>query len=171
MSDGKFLRSVTLRIVLVLASMLILVGVTLIGWIMATSDDRDVVVVKLDAGESQTVTFDEVGMVPGSVCEYDIELRKDNARKYDLTLDFIDKVEEMTLKNYVRVRVVANDDVVVCDDLLATAIEKDDITLPVDFDEEKNTNFKVIYYLPVNVGNEAKNAEAVFELVLTAVNE
>lgn len=171
MSDGKFLRSVTLRIVLVLASMLILVGVTLIGWIVATSDDRDVVMVKLDAGESQTLTFEEQDMVPGSVCEYDIELRKENARKYDLSIDFIDKVEEMTLKNYVRVRVVANDDVVVCDDLLATAIEKDDITLPVDFDEEKNTNFKVIYYLPVNVGNEAKNAEAVFELVLTAVNE
>jgi hypothetical protein len=29
----------------------------------------------------------------------------------------------------------------------------------------------MVYYLPVDIGNEAKNAEAVFELLLTASNE
>ena len=40
-----------------------------------------------------------------------------------------------------------------------------------DFRENKNTELKVIYYLPLDVGNEAKNAEAIFELQLTASNE
>ena len=33
------------------------------------------------------------------------------------------------------------------------------------------TPFEIVYYLPIDVGNEAKNAVAVFELHLTAYNE
>ena len=51
------------------------------------------------------------------------------------------------------------------------AFEKEKIVLPVDFDEGENTELKIVYYLPLDVGNEAKNAEAVFELLLTASNE
>ena len=39
------------------------------------------------------------------------------------------------------------------------------------FGEDKNTEFQIVYYLPIDVGNEAKNAEALFGLMLTASNE
>ena len=63
------------------------------------------------------------------------------------------------------------DDEAVCDELLADVIANDDLVLPVDFKENKNTKLKVVYYLPLEVGNDAKNAEALFELRLTATNE
>ena len=67
-------------------------------------------------------------------------------------------------------KIVANGEVI-SDELLADAFEKEKIVLPVDFDEGENTELKIVYYLPLDVGNEAKNAEAVFELLLTASNE
>ena len=85
-------------------------------------------------------------------------------------LDFVDTDEEKTLKKYARVKIVADGEVI-SDELLADAFEKEKIVLPVDFDDKKNTELKIVYYLPLDVGNEAKNAEAVFELLLTASNE
>ena len=90
-------------------------------------------------------------------------------KQYDLSLDFIE-TEEKTLKHFARVQIVANGDVV-CDELLATVFEDEDIILPIDFTEDnKSIELKIVYYLPIEIGNEAKNAEAVFELLLTANN-
>ena len=60
---------------------------------------------------------------------------------------------------------------VVCDELLADAIEDDNIVFPVDFEANDKNEIKIVYYLPLDVGNEAKKAEAQFELILTASNE
>ena len=46
--------------------------------------------------------------------------------------------------------------------------EDEKITLSVDFAAEKNAELKIVYYLPLDVGNEAKNAEGMFELQFTA---
>ena len=45
------------------------------------------------------------------------------------------------------------------------------IMVPVNFKEKTNTEFNVVYYMPEEVGNEAQNAAARFELKLTASNE
>ena len=79
------------------------------------------------------------------------------------------ETEEGTLKHYARVKILANDEVL-HDELLATAFENDNIVIPIDFRKDKNTELKIVYYLPLEVGNEAKNTEAVFELQLTASN-
>ena len=49
--------------------------------------------------------------------------------------------------------------------------EAENINLPVDFSEGKNTELKITYYLPIDIGNEAKNAEAIFELRFESSNE
>ena len=67
-------------------------------------------------------------------------------------------------------KIVSNGETVY-DELLATAFEDEILVLPVDFNEGINTELKIVYYLPLEVGNEAKNAEAVFEVLLTASNE
>ena len=163
-------KSKLMRIILVAGSVLIIVGVSLMGWMLATEDERGVIEVKLEDGKTESLTFEDLTLVPGEECEYIIQLEKTSASKYELELDFVDTDEEKTLKNYARVKILANGEVV-CDELLADAFEKEKIVLPVDFDEGKNTELKVVYYLPIDVGNEAKRAEAVFELLLTASNE
>jgi dihydroneopterin aldolase len=92
------------------------------------------------------------------------------AEIYDVSLVFVDKDKDMTLKHYARVKIMLGEEVV-CDELLADVFENDDIVLDVDLTEKKSTELKIVYYLPIEIGNEAKNAEAVFELQLTASNE
>lgn len=162
-------KSKLTRIILIAGSVLIIVGVSLMGWMLATEDERSVIEVQLENGKTQSVEFENLSLVPGEECEYTIKLEKSRADKYDLNLDFVE-IEEKTLKNYARVKIIANGEVV-CDELLATVFENEDIVLPVDFGEDKNTELKIVYYLPIEIGNEAKKAEAIFELLLTASNE
>ena len=93
----------------------------------------------------------------------------DNGDKFDLSLDFAE-LRESPLKNFLRVKIVTND-TVVYDELLADAFVDEPLVLPVDFTESKNIVLRIIYSLPEDVGNEAKNAEALFELIITASTE
>lgn len=163
-------KSKLMRIILIAGSVLIIVGVSLMCWMLATEDERGVIEVKLEDGKTESLAFENLTLVPGEECEYIIKLEKTSASQYDLELDFVDTDEEKTLKNYARVKIFANGEVV-SDELLADAFDNEKIILPVDFDEGKNTELKIVYYLPLDVGNEAKNAETVFELLLTASNE
>ena len=162
-------RSKLMRIILIGGSMLILVGVALMGWMYTNGDEKGEIVVKLEDGITELVEFEQLSLVPGEECEYTVKLKKKDQDKYKLKLDF-NETEEKTLKNFARVKILSNGERVY-DELLATAFENDEIILPVDFAEEKNTELKIVYYLPLDVGNEAKNAEAIFELLLTANNE
>ena len=162
-------KSKLIRIFLVAGSALIIVGVSLMAWMLATEDERNVIDLKLDGGKTQSVEFNNLTLVPGAACEYTVNLKKSGTNQYNLNLEFVE-TEEKTLKNFARVKIIASGEVV-CDELLATVFESENIVLPVDFKEGKNTEIKLVYYLPIEVGNEAKNAEAVFDLLLTASNE
>lgn len=159
-------KSKLMQIILIVGSVLIIVGVLLMAWMLATEKDRSVIEVDLGNRESQPIKFDSLSLLPGEKCEYTVKLKKSGSDQYDLSLRFVE-TEEKTLKNYVRVKIIANDETV-CDKLLAEAFKNENIILPVDFTENKNTELKIVYYLPLDVGNEAKNAEAIFELILTA---
>ena len=163
-------KSKIMRIILVAGSLLIIVGVSLMGWMLSTEDERGVINVKLEDDKTESLAFKNLTLVPGEECEYVIKLEKSGVNKYDMELDFVDKDEEKTLKNFARVKIISGDEVV-CDELLVDAFGNERIVLPVDFDEGKNTELKIVYYLPIEVGNEAKKAEAVFELLLKASNE
>lgn len=162
-------KSKLMRVILSAGSALIIAGVIMMGWMRATEDDRRTIEVQMEDGETQSVEFKNLSLVPGEECEYTIKLENSGFGKYDLNLAFVE-TEEKTLKNFARVKIMAKGEVL-CDELLATVFENRDIVLPVDFGEDKNTELRIVYYLPIEVGNEAKNAEAIFELLLTANNE
>ncbi len=162
-------KSKLMRVLLIAGSALMLVGVALMTWMLATEDERNVIEVRLGEGETKTLEFENLCLIPGEECEYVVELEAESVKQYDLTLDFAE-TEEGTLKHFARVRIIANGEILY-DDLLATAFDSELPTLPVDFYEEKNTELKILYYLPLDVGNEAKNAQAIFDLLLTASNE
>lgn len=159
-----------MRALLVIASLLVLIGVLMTVWIFIQRKNQDIIKVQLSDGETEVIKFDALNLLPGDSCEYIIELKEEDFPQYNLSFDFVDVDEKKTLKNYARVKIIANE-AVVYDELLATAFENDNIVLPVDLDTGKNAKLKIVYYLPLEVGNEAKNAEAVFEVLLTASNE
>lgn len=164
MTKGRFMR-----IVLIAGSVLILVGVALMTWMLVTENDRNNIEVYLSDDKTHTIEFENLSLVPGESCEYSVKLKSDNAKKYDLSLDFVE-TEDKTLKNFAYVKILSKDKVI-CDELLANAFKNENIVLPVDFEKDINTELTIVYYLPINVGNEAKNAEAVFELLIKASNE
>ena len=163
------IRNTLVRILLVIGSLLLVIGVILMAWSMWLKPDPNVIKVSLTDGETRPIKFEGLGLVPGQSCEYTIKLNADIEGTCDLTFDF-DETEEKTLKHYARVKIVANE-TTLYDELLATAFESEGIVIPVDFDKKSNTELTVVYYMPIEVGNEAKNAAAVFELKLTATNE
>ena len=162
-------RNKLMRVILIVGSVMIIVGVSLMTWMLSTADERNVIRVSLDKGDRKPVKFEALSLVPGEEYEYEVKLVRGGADQFDLQFDFVE-TDDGTLKEYARVKILVEDDVVY-DELLANALESDGILLPVDFEQRKNTEFQIVYYLPIDVGNEAKNAESKFGLVLTASNE
>ena len=162
-------RNWLLRILMVVGSVLILAGAALAGWEMATADERSVITVHLWQGKTETLQFENLSLVPGQSCEYEVELAGKGAAQYDLLLDFVES-EDSSLKHYARVKIIA-DQSAIYDELLTTALESEALHLPVDFAENRNTQLKIVYYLPLEVGNEAQKAETNFALRITASNE
>lgn len=163
MTRGQFMR-----LVLISASSLIIAGVIIMGVVLSKEGTEDVIKVDIDSKEAQVVEFEALSLIPGESCEYNIKLEGDRSSKYDVVFDFVDLEKDKTLKNFARVKIVSGGEVI-CDKLLVDAIEKEDVTVPVDL--KKNSELKIVYYLPLDVGNEAKNAEAEFELHIMASNE
>ena len=165
-------KSILMRILLIVGSAMIIIGVSLMGWMMATEDEMNVIRVELDGGDTEAIKFDSFALVPGESCEYTVRLKKDSLAQYTLSL----RLEETeagragTLKNYLRLKILSGEEVLY-DELLLDAFADETLLIPVDFDKSLNTELRLVYHLPIETGNEAKNAEAEFELLLTASNE
>lgn len=165
MTKGRWMR-----ILLVLISILILIGVVF----MRCTPNRltaegGLINVVLSDGKTQIVEFDNLSLVPGEECEYIVTLEHALNGQCDVTFDFRE-IEEKTLKYFIRVKMIADGEIL-CDEILADMFEKENIVLPVDFAENKNTKLKIVYFMPFEVGNEAKNAETIFELRITTKNK
>ncbi len=160
------------QILLITLSALIILGVALIIWVLVTAESRNEIKVVLEDGKTEVVEFEDLALVPGDSFEYTIKLKGDNAKKYELTLDYIKttETEGKTLADFAYVLIIAEDNIVY-DSSLANALKDEPLVLPVNFREDLNTELTVKYYLPVNVSSEAENLEAEFALKITASNE
>lgn len=156
-------KSILAKIGIIAIGVLIAVGAVLLVCI-ALSDGQDVIYLAPDDGKTHAVEFENLKLLPGERCEYTVTLKGDLS-DCGVLLDFEEK-EDKTLKNFARVKISANGNTV-CDELLADVFGADVISLAAD---GKQTELEIVFYIPEDVGNEAKNAEAVFELLITAGN-
>ena len=162
-------RKIIIWVLMVGGGVLTLIGVALMMWTGAGLGEDDEIVVDLASEDTQVIEFENLCLIPGESCEYTITLKGEHADRYELLFDFVE-LEEGTLKNFAFVKIQSGDQVLY-DRLLSEAFAQEHLVLPVDFDKEQNTELTIIYYLPIEVGNEAKNAGAVFELHVKASNE
>lgn len=165
MTNSKFIR-----IALIVLSAMILIGVALTVYMLSTANNRNIIKVNIENGKTQAVEFKDLCLLPGEECGYIISFGSGAADKYDVELVFHETEGEKTLKDHAYVRIEANGEVI-CDQLLATLFENSHITLPIDLTGDEKNDVKIVYYLPEEVGNEVQNAEATFELLITASNE
>ena len=157
------------RIVMIVSSIIILIGVVIMHFVFISSGRNDLIKIKIGNGETQSLRFENLALIPGDSCEYRVQLVRNSSREYYLHMKF-SEIEDRGLKNFARVRISTGNEVIY-DELLADAFEDGDLVVPVDFRGKRNTEYVISCYLPIEVGNEAKNAEAVFELQFTASNE
>ena len=159
-----------LQIVLAISSVIVIGGVVLMGIVMGSEDDRNVIKVSLDESESN-VNFEHLSLFPGESCEYTLSFISEEANEYDVILEYYEKEAEKghVLKDYARVRIESGDELV-CDELLSAVFDGRVFRLPVNVKKAQNTQLRLSYYLPVDVGNEAQGAEAFFGLKITATN-
>ena len=158
-------RSAFMRLLLVVASILIIIGVILLCGMLRPIRTGDVINIYLEDGVTEEIGFKRLALVPGDSERYHIRLEGDPDTQFKVKASFIEKGEN-TLKDYVFVKIVANG-ALICDKLLAEAFEDDLLIIPADFRDGRYTDIVVTYYLPLDVGNEAKNAEAIFTLQFT----
>lgn len=161
-------RGKLMRIILAVIGVLILVGVVLMAWMLATRDDKHVIRIDLD-DQIEPVAFENLCLIPGESCTYTIQLTGGAAKKYDLHLRF-EETQNKALKNFAYVR-IESDGQVLCDELMATVFAGEEIDLPVELNRGERQDLIITYYMPLEVGNEAQNAEAIFDLLITASNE
>ena len=161
-----------LQIVLAISSVIVIVGVVLMGVVMGSEDDRNVIKVVLDEIEGETnVNFEYLTLVPGESCEYTLSFDAEEANEYDVTLEYYEKEVDKghVLKDYARVRIESGEEIL-CDELLAAVFDGMTFRFPVNVEAKQNTQIRMVYYLPIDVGNEAQDAEAFFGLKITATN-
>ena len=163
------LRNTIIRTLIVVGSLLIITGIVIIALMTSTSDNPGIVNVDMDNSKPQAVEFNNFDLVPGSSCEYEIKFNGSRFKQYTVALEFVEK-ENKSLKDYLRVKIISGDKEIY-DNLLANAFSDIPLALSVDFDKGLNTDLKLVYYLPIEVGNEAKNADADFELLFKAESE
>ena len=148
---------------------LILTGSCIMGYFVV-NPDRGSDTIEVDLGKGGNVDFEDLAMLPGESTEYKIKLKGEVEAECDITLKFKEKGDNNTLKNFVYVRIEYEDEVV-CDELLADVLDGKRIKLDGDFRDGKRDIIKITYYMPIEVENEAENAEADFSLQISVVNE
>ena len=159
--------------IVVLCSVMIIIGVGLVFWAMRNEKEVTVIDIRLSDNMSTPVDFDGLVLLPGQSTEYTLRFSSYSSRRYCVCLNFVedeDRKAYNTLKHYVRAQITIGDEIAY-DGLLENLIDDDPIRFPVNVRADLNTKVKIRYYLPDDIGNEAKGASAAFKLLVTAGNE
>lgn len=158
-----------MRVMMILSSIMVIAGVAIMYHETTQPTEENVINVHIEEGSIETIEFAQLHLIPGAAADYLVKLHSEYSQHCELTLDFAE-TQPGTLKDYAYVKIISGDKVLY-DELLATAFEDEHLIFNVDFDKNHNTELIVEYYMPLEVGNEAKNAEAFFELHISAYNE
>ena len=158
-----------MRIGIIVIAVLILCGVILTLLLMNDRVRGNVFDIGLD-GNISPIEFEGLKMVPGDSVEYKLAFKGRDAKEYNVNLNFADVDPDGTLKNFIRVKILSGE-TELYDELLADAMDGKTLGLKVNFKKAENTELKLVYYMPLEVGNEAKLATSDFRLNIISTIE
>lgn len=161
-------KRMLITVMLVTLCVSLLAGVA-VNLLVLNALGQDVVKVDLKEGEPAVIEFNELSLIPGQKIEYNLKVAEEISGAFDLELAF-NEISESPLKNYVYAKVEADGEQV-CNLLLAELLdESKTFSLYCENDGVGSYDIKITYYMMLDVGNEAMEAEANFDLTLTAKN-
>ena len=138
---------------------LIAVGITI--YMIASGKGDYFFSIRIDDQEDM-LEFEGIGLVPGEELEYTVELdgRLNNVSHLDFR--FVAE-EEQPLAEYVYAKVYIDGELK-CDELLSALLQKSKTVIECSLSKGESRELKIIYYMPIDVGDEAKRTEATFAL-------
>ena len=160
----------TLASAAVMAVMIVIAILLLTYVIKAPDSGNDVITVTVENGGEEWLSFENLSLLPGESCAYTVSLLSGYADGYDVDLTFV-AGEETALGSNVYVRVVTEDGRTLCDASLTELFDGGTLIFSCALSGGEGYDLTVTYYMPPEVGNEAKNAEVIFDLRITASNE
>ena len=167
------MRNKLMASILTASLVVILASAIFNAYLLWYSENRDSAIkVGLD-GDGELVEFRDMEMHPGDSLEFDIAITHEVEGDCQLKLDFIDAAPEAVtnnLKDHIKIIIIFNGEKIYEDDLVE-AIDKELAPIDCVLDEKDPVTMKIIYLMPIEVGNEAENAEAFIDLMITASNE
>lgn len=144
---------------------LVAVGVTVY---MLTRDDVEYSFnIEID-GEEEVLEFTGLGLIPGGEVSYTAAIHDALNIDSDIYLVF-DAEEPQPLADYVYAKVIVDGEVL-CDRLLSALLARDSTTISCHLPKGGMQEIEIIYYMPIDVGDEAKNAKASFSIIVTVSN-
>ena len=122
-----------------------------------------------EEGIEETVSIDGLGLVPGESREYSFVLNCTKEGRYAIGIK-VDETKDGGLKNFVNVKIKIGDDTLLEDKLVN--ITDQTTVLDLSYPFLKTTEaFTVVYTMPLDVGNEAMNTYADFDMTVLISNE
>jgi phosphoribosylglycinamide formyltransferase-1 len=111
-----------MRVLSIVLSVFVLGGAALWTYLTVTEEERSAIEVHLEEGKTETVSFENLCLIPGERCEYELALDGGRAKQYKVAFDFVE-IKEGTLKNYACARIESKAGVLY-DGLLAPLLEE-----------------------------------------------
>ncbi len=168
MLNKKFTTGILITVMLLAIIGLILVLFFIFGDmfpIIAT--DVSVIEINLEDGKEEVIEFKNLELIPGSEVEYNVKVTVDKSDEYVLSFDFI-TLKDSKLKKYTHVKIVDENGVVICDELLKNLLDTEGIDHVFKISKLNPLYLDIIYYMEESVGNEAKGLEMTFDIIVSA---
>lgn len=147
----------------------LLVGAVLV-YFMFQPHIMDRNIIKIDIAEEGTkvVTFDDFSILPGAESEYTFMFNEVDVTGYDVSMQFKTEADYSSY-NFIHVRIIVDGEVL-HDKPLNEMFALETVFLYIKPHIKRDVEAKVVYYVPLDVGNEAENAQLSFDVVVTATS-
>lgn len=153
--------------------MLIIVGACLSAYFVTHLDRREIVHIALDEETEETVSFEDLSLIPGEKTSYTVSIYGDVKGECDVFLSFRADTavmeEKNTLDEFLYVQ-IAEGDSILYDEPLEGLINNGSLILKKLLEPNEKVDLTVCYYLPSDIGNEAQGAKTSITLAVRASN-
>lgn len=136
---------------------------------LLTADQQRMIRLVIEPEGAYMVSFENLSMIPGEPVNYTLVLEDELSENYHVCLQFVEReeAEETTLKFFTDVTIEVDGEVL-CNQSLDQLFKGEQIDFVVALSQEDKKEISICYYMPEDVGNEAQNAKAEFDLLVTA---
>ncbi len=166
--DSKMTTNKLVRIALIVLSITLLLGVGL-SIALLVPREENIIRVDLENGEDTLIEFKQLSLTPGAECSYTLLLSTETDDEFDITFTFTE-TDDSPLKEYVYVKITDGEETIY-ELLLSDLLDGESLHMTRRLEKREAHPIVITYYLPQDVGNEAQDAEAVFDLHISASNE